>query len=236
MSKYSADAHEVQMKILRELLLSDSSAHKTLVSASGLSSDHADFHIKQLVSNGFVEHIPKTYGEYRLTRSGKEYANRMDTDDSVIEKQPKLSVLLDIVNDEGLVLYQERIKQPYYGYWGRPTGKISWGETTIEAAKRELYEETGLEADLTVEGIYHKLDYDNDGKLLEAKYFILVSGKNPRGKLIDKTDGQRNVWMSEEDFAKKERSFGNLDDIKHLIDSDGHFFAEKKYTYPSEDY
>lgn len=93
-----------------------------------------------------------------------------------------------------------------------------------------------MEAELAVKGVYHKLDYDSDGKLLEDKYFVLVSGRSPRGELIAETDGQRNTWMSEEDFAKKERSFGNLDDIKHLIEAGGHFFIEKKYTYPSEDY
>jgi 8-oxo-dGTP pyrophosphatase MutT (NUDIX family) len=49
-------------------------------------------------------------------------------------------------------LFQERLKQPYFGYWGLPSGKIRWGETILETALRELKEETGLEADREICG------------------------------------------------------------------------------------
>ena len=236
MVNYSADAHGAQMKLLRQLLMSSSSRFAQLVKATDLTSDHANFHIKQLVEGGFVEHVPKSYGVYRLTRSGKEYANRMDTEEHVIEKQPKLSVVLVIVNDDGRHLQQQRLKQPYYGYWGRPTGKIRWGETILEAAARELLEETGLTAELEVLGFFHKLDYDTDGKLLEDKYFCLVRGTDPRGDLLVESEGQRNEWLTEEEYAKKDKTFGNLEDIQHFIDSKEMFVFEKKYTYNVTDY
>lgn len=235
-SKYRADAHEAQMKILRHLLFVPNERFSVLQRATGLTSDHATFHIKQLVEAGLVRHVAKTYGTYELTRKGKEYANRMDTDEVVIEKQPKLSIVLDIRRDDGKVLQQERLKQPYYGYWGRPTGKIRWGETLLEAAARELMEEAGLTAELSVLGFYHKLDYDESGKLLEDKYFCLVRGVHPTGQLLPASDGQRNEWLSDDEFATKELSFGNLDDIQHLIDADGQFITEKKFTYPSGAY
>ncbi len=235
-SPYKADAHEAQMQILRQLLLRESASFSELTKASGLSSDHANFHVKQLISAGFVKHVSKSYGTYELTRSGKEYANRMDTDQNVIEKQPKLSVVLDIVRSDGRHLQQERLKHPYYGYWGRPTGKIRWGETMLEAAARELMEETGLTADLTVLGFYHKLDYKADGELLEDKYFCLVRGTNPSGELVVETEGQRNEWLTDEEFEAKEKRFGNLDDVKPLIRDDGHFILEKQFTYPEDDY
>lgn len=236
MANYSADAHEAQMKLLRQLLLSSTSKFSVLAEATGLTSDHANFHIKQLMEAGFVERVPKSYGEYRLTTKGKEYANRMDTDENVMEKQPKLSVVLDIVNSEGKHLQQERLKQPYYGYWGRPTGKIRWGETMLEAAARELMEETGLEADLTVLGFYHKLDYDADGNFLEDKYFCVVRGINPRGELLSESDGQRNEWLTNEEFLAKEKNFGGLEEMQESIDAGRPFVFEKKFTYPKEDY
>lgn len=236
MANYSADAHDAQMKVLRCLLLSASSTFSELVKACALSSDHANFHIKKLIDAGFVEHVPKSYGEYRLTKSGKEYANRMDTDEHVIEKQPKLSIVLDIINAEGKHLQQQRLKHPYFGYWGRPTGKIRWGETMLEAAARELKEETGLEADLRVRGFYHKLDYDVDGNLLEDKYLCLVQGVNPRGELHVETDGQRNEWLSDEEFALKDKSFGGLEDVQSFLNDDSLFVFEKTFTYSSEDY
>lgn len=235
-SSYDATAHTAQMSILRELLLSSSLNFSALQKSSGLTSDHVNFHIKQLVSSGLVEHIPKLYGEYQLTRSGKEYANRMDTDANMIEKQPKISVVLVIVNDKGEHLQQERLKHPYYGYWGHPTGKIRWGETMIEAGARELMEETGLAADLTPLGFFHKLDYDDSGELLEDKYFCLIHGVNPQGTLLERSDGQRNVWMSDEEFEKKDKKFGNVVETRRIIAEAKPFLFEKKYTYTKDSY
>lgn len=235
-NSYDASGHAAQMAILRELLLADTVNFGTLNKSTGLTSDHANFHLKQLIQNGFVEHVPKTYGEYRLTRKGKEYANRMDTDENKIEKQPKLSVVLVIVNEKGEHLQQERLKQPYYGYWGHPTGKIRWGETMEEAGARELMEETGLTADLKPLGFFHKLDYDSNGDMLEDKYLCLIYGTNPRGELKEYSDGQRNVWLSDEEFEKKEKRFGNAEETTRFIKANVPFLREVRYTYPTDAY
>lgn len=236
MVKYSADAHEAQMKLLRELLLSSTSKFSELVKSAGLTSDHANFHIKQLMEADLVRKVPKTHGEYELTKQGKDYANRMDTDEIVIEKQPKLSVVLNIVNSDGKCLQQQRLKQPYYGYWGRPTGKIRAGETMLEAGARELKEETGLEADLSVLGFYHKLDYDEDGNFLEDKYFCIIYGVNPRGEMLVESEGQRNEWLTEAEFLAKENSFGGLEEVQNDIDAGRPFVFEKKFVYPNDAY
>lgn len=233
---YDATAHVAQMAMLRELLLAETKAFSTLRKTAGLTSDHANFHIKQLVAHGLVEHVPKSYGTYRLTRAGKEYANRMDTDECTIEKQPKLSVVLAIVNDKGEYLQQQRLKQPYYGYWGRPTGKIRWGETMAEAGARELMEETGLTADLTPLGFFHKLDYDDTGELLEDKYFCLIHGINPRGELIECSDGLRNAWMSDAELDAMEHKFGNAGETSDIIKKHEIFLTEKKHTYRVDAY
>ena len=89
---YEANAHKAQMAILRTLLIQGVSSFSELARAAKLSNDHGTFHIKKLVTAGMVEHTPKSYGKYQLTRKGKEYANRMDTEELVIEKQPKLVV------------------------------------------------------------------------------------------------------------------------------------------------
>ncbi len=103
---YTADAHIAQMKILRALLLSAGATFSELAKASALTSDHANFHIKKLIAAGFVEHVPKSYGKYRFTRNGKEYANRMDTEEIEIEKQPKLSEVILLKSKDGKKLMQ----------------------------------------------------------------------------------------------------------------------------------
>ena len=235
MSNYEASAHDAQMAILRHLLLSPGAGFAQLQKSTDLSSDHFNFHIKKLVDEGYVQ--KKDSGHYVLSRAGKEYANRMDTDDNIIEKQPKISVGLIIENSEGKFLAQERLKQPYYGFWGRPTGKIRWGETMLEAAARELMEETGLTADLRVGGFYHKMDYDKEsGDMLEDKIFVLVHGINPQGELIVEDEGHRNEWLSAEEFAQKEKSFASVPEITALAKGATLGFVEKKYEYGSEEY
>lgn len=179
----------------------------------------------------------KAHGHYVLTRSGKEYANRMDTDEAQIEKQPKLSVVLVVEREDGLYLQQQRLKHPYYGFWGHLTGKIRWGETMLEAATRELLEETGLAATLRVAGFYHKLDYDNEtGELLEDKYFCIVYGTELRGELLAETDGQHNEWMTLDEFEAKEKKFGSVAETVDIVRSARVQIVEKRYDYRPEDY
>ena len=64
-------------------------------------------------------------------------------------KRPE-SVLVVIYTPTGEVLLLERLQPP--GYWQSVTGSLRWGETPEQAARRELGEETGLEAgDLLVD-------------------------------------------------------------------------------------
>lgn len=233
---YEADAHVAQMAILRKLLIAGDVSFAELARATGLTSDHANFHVKKLIAAGMVAHVPKSYGQYQLTRKGKEYANRMDTDELVIEKQPKLVVDIGIENADGKFLFQERSKQPYSGYWGFPTGKIRWGETMLQAAARELMEETGLTATLRVVGMYHKLDYDEHDELLEDKYLVLVHGVDPRGDLIAKTETHTNHWLSPAEYSKLGKRFGDIDQTIAFIRQDGAFMSETKYRYDGDAY
>ncbi len=233
---YEADAHIAQMAILRKLLIGRTASFSELSKATSLTSDHTNFHIKKLVAAGMVEHISKEYGKYQLTRKGKEYANRMDTDELVIEKQPKLIVDIGIEDGNGKFLFQERSKQPYYGYWGFPTGKIRWGETMLEAAARELMEETGLTATLRVVGMHHKLDYDENKEMLEDKYLILVHGVNPQGALVVENETHTNHWLTPDEYRVLDKRFGDIDETLGFIRGSSPFLTEIEYRYKSEEY
>lgn len=169
--------HSAQTKILRELLFMPTARFAELQKASGLESDHVKFHIKQLVKLGYINKIGNAY---QLSVIGKEYASKLDTDAGVIERQPKVAVLLVVEQYNPKThmveyLLQKRLKHPYFGFWGAPTGKVRWGETLLDAATRELKEETGLTGTFEYRGIYHeRVRHQVTGKIIEDKLFQLM--------------------------------------------------------------
>ncbi|XP_071541714.1 8-oxo-dGDP phosphatase NUDT18-like isoform X3 [Panulirus ornatus] len=54
-----------------------------------------------------------------------------------------------LINEEGHVLMMQEAKRSCAGKWYLPAGRMEAGETIVEAAKREVLEETGLETDIT---------------------------------------------------------------------------------------
>jgi ADP-ribose pyrophosphatase YjhB (NUDIX family)/predicted transcriptional regulator len=228
--------HKAQVAILHALLFRPAAGFTELQKASELSSDHFTFHLSKMIEQGLVH--KKDNGDYTLTLSGKEYANRFDTDARVVERQPKVAVCLMIRDPQDKQLVQQRLKQPYYGYWGRPTGKIRWGEAVLEAAARELKEETGLEADLVFEQVYHKRDYNKEaGELLEDKLFFVIGCNNIQGELIETFEGGRNAWMTQEEYVGQELSFEGA--TAGLSDSERHpavAIVEARHEYSPQQY
>lgn len=227
--------HQAQVAIMHVLLFRPSAPFAELQKASGLSSDHFSFHIKQMLDQDVLR--KNKAGEYELTHKGKEFANRFDTDAKTIERQPKSAVLLMVEREDGKFLTQQRLKQPFYGYWGRMSGKIRWGETMLQAAERELMEETGLTADLEFKGVYHKMDYNQlTGEILEDKIFFIVAGKNPKGTLLEKFDGGRNAWLTMEEVKAKELVFDGMDEVTKIAQSPGIGFYEGQHHHNPDRY
>lgn len=233
---HEAQIHQAQTLILRELLFCPSAGFAELQKPTGLSSDHFKFHIARLVQLGYV--LKEDDGEYSLTILGKEYANRLDTDRNTIERQPKLSVLLVIENNEGKFLFQQRLKQPYFGFWALLSGKIGWGEMTVEAGARELKEEANLTADLRVSALYHKIDFNRQTQsLFEDKYFIVLHGTNPQGELLSDMEGAHNEWLTVDAVLHKEKVFSEfMREIIELAQKPGYDYVEIPHYYDEADY
>lgn len=228
--------HKAHVAIIHELLFRPEARFAELQKASKLSSDHFNFYLKQLIEDDLI--TKNKNGAYQLTSKGKEFANRFDTEARTVERQPKVAVCLMIRRDDGKQLVQQRLKQPFYGYWGRPTGKIRWGETILEAAARELMEETGLEADLVFEEIYHKMDFNQStGEMLEDKIFFVVSCSNPRGDFIEEFEGGRNAWFTQEEYASQPLSFEKSNDkFNGRVHERTISITEARHEYSPENY
>jgi 8-oxo-dGTP pyrophosphatase MutT (NUDIX family) len=207
---HEASIHATQTAILRDLLFLVSARFADLQKSTELDSDHFKFHIARLVE---LEYVAKNDdGSYSLTAHGKEYANKLDTDKSMIERQPKSAVIIVLSDTDGRLLVQERLKHPYYGFWGFPGGKIRWGETIIAAALRELKEETGLGAELTYQGVYHEHVLAHEtSEILEDKIFHVVQGTQPTGDMLSDFEGGRNAWLSQDEIATKPHVYKSFD-------------------------
>jgi ADP-ribose pyrophosphatase YjhB (NUDIX family) len=230
--------HEAQTSILRELLFVPDGGFAELQKPTGLTSDHFTFHINRLLEIGLVERTGR--GRYQLTIKGKEYANRLDTDERTVERQAKLAVMILPVRrrDDGSeeLLIQKRLKQPFFGWYACMTGKLRWGETAVAGAARELKEETGLEADLTITTIYHKLDYTTEGELLEDKHFYVVRAEQVRGNFTKQFDGGENYWFTPEEIATLSPAFSGIDAVAEWVHAASFQFVEKVFRYDPREY
>ncbi len=229
------NVHDAQMVILRELLFHPSVSFAKLQKITGMSSDHFNFHLKKLIELKLVEKVSR--GTYSLTPRGKEYANKLDTDNHTVERQPKTAVILAVERSKGgkkEYLFQERLKQPYYGFWGFATGKVRWGETITQTAERELMEETGLTADCRVAGVYHELVYQQEtGEQLEDKIFFVVHCTKTKGDLVKEFEGGRNSWMTREQALKQPKIFTSFDIEIDIVSSDD-TFIERRVEYTKD--
>ena len=229
--------HQAQTNILRELLFHPQAGFADLQRPTGLTSNHFNFHIARLVELELVEKLVR--GQYRLSARGKEYANRLDTDNNTVERQPKAAVILALRrerNDTVEYVFQERLKNPYFGYWGLPTGKIRWGETVVETAAREASEETGLRGNFEVKGVYHELVHQQDTQeLLEDKMFFVVTGTDIAGELALSFEGGHNEWMTFDQFIVKSKKFDSYHAQIEIL-AGGRWMIERSTAYHKDEF
>lgn len=92
------------------------------------------------------------------------------------------------------VLLIQRGNEPYKGRWAFPGGFMNMDETTAEAARRELKEETGLVVgDVRQVGVFDQVDRDPRGRVITVAYYAFMTD-TPEVKGGD--DAARAEWFS----------------------------------------
>jgi mutator protein MutT len=95
------------------------------------------------------------------------------------------------VLSQNKVLLVRRMRAPSAGMWSLPGGKIEGGESPREAARRELKEETGIEAD--VEGVLDRVAVTASG---DRTYRLTVFyGRLTGGVLRPGGDAETAEWV-----------------------------------------
>ena len=88
-------------------------------------------------------------------------------------ERPILAASTAVFRD-GRVLLARRGRAPLVGVWSLPGGKVELGETLVEAALRELKEETGVEAAIVAFNRYVEvIDRAPDGTV--RAHFVIAS-------------------------------------------------------------
>ncbi len=113
-----------------------------------------------------------------------------------VKRLPSVQVIT-IHNDKILIQkeWQPQREKPFYSFTG---GMTSWGEEPLAAAKRELLEETGMQADVKeakVSSMKGKIDWP-------TTFFIAT---NPKKVAEPKLDGGEKIeitWRSYEEFKE----------------------------------
>lgn len=206
--------HEVEVSILRTLRRHVTARFSTLMKPTGLLSDAFKFYIRRLVDVGYV--VKNEAGMYELTTKGKEFANNLDETKLLVQKQPKISVIVCATKpaDPTRFLFQRRLRQPYYGFYGTISGPVRWGESFEQAAARELAKQTGLQASFAVKGFYRQQDYDKAASvLLEDKLFVVVEALQVTGELANTWTGGHNQWMTAKEYTQESKHFPFIDNI-----------------------
>ncbi len=80
------------------------------------------------------------------------------------------SVVAVIVDSDGRVLLTRRSIPPFLDLWVMPGGKIDLGEPIVEALKREVHEEVGLE--IEIEGLIDVFEHLTPGA--ENCHFVIL--------------------------------------------------------------
>jgi ADP-ribose pyrophosphatase YjhB (NUDIX family) len=121
---------------------------------------------------------------------------------------PLLGVSVALWRD-GSVLLARRAKPPLAGLWSLPGGLVEVGEQLMDAARRELKEETGLTCDLVGIADWHEVILRDKAGAVERHYVLAVfAGTWRSGEAQAQGDAEAVRWARPQDLEDLQMTEG----------------------------
>ena len=120
-----------------------------------------------------------------------------------------------VVLDAGRVLLVRRGKPPLAGKWSLPGGMLELGETTAEAARREVAVECGLQIRVgEVAGILDRVVRDVEGRIRYHWVLVDYVAFVESGELCAASDADEAQWVEVDEVVRLDTTDGLLDMIR----------------------
>jgi len=198
--------HEIQKAILSECSFYSSGATFSQLKPKdeNLENDKFNYHLQYLVKNNY---LIKKNNKYILTEFGKSVVTNIDHISKEISTNYKVGVYISIIKDNKILLYK-RLKHPQYGYTGLISGKITYGETILDTAERELREETGLVAnDFKIIGAFRQIRKNLNNDVIEDGIFFVCYTDKFLGESVKNNREGEYFWAELDIVANIEKIF-----------------------------
>lgn len=228
--------HPAQVSVLYALRHRTTARYSELRRTTSLESDVFKFHLRTLRRLKLIDKLDD--GSYALTASGKEFANRLDTQTGAEVQQPKSSMLLVIRSrrdDRWYYLAHRRLRQPFYGFWGIASAPLLRGVSITEAAASEAQKQMGIKAIFAPVGVQRSIDIDESGVVLEDKVFTLMLAEVDGLPAPHEWHGGASEWLTREELLTKTPLFPTTAETLSSIESQ-RFFVELTTMYKSGEY
>lgn len=120
-----------------------------------------------------------------------------------------------IVKKGDKILLQKRNIEPKKGKWSIPAGFLELDETPLEAAKRELKEETGLEVEGEPEFIdCIQIEHPDGKRVIALEYYIDYEDTTGKLSLQEEEVQKLEFWDMDKIYEEKEKL-----DYTEILDS-----------------